>query len=258
MPDKKTISYDEGNGGWTSFHSYTPEWMTRLGTKFYTFKDGQLYEHDIGSRTKFYGGATDGCTVTLSVNESPSEVKLFKNLTLETNHHEWSASLNTDLETGSIGDDQFQEFESYYSTYIRQGGSRLNFNELSIVGIGNLVEIVDTTSYRFANDASEQILTSGTDNLYFNSGSTKLVGTITSITGDTDTTLTRDVVNINTAPNGVTTFSPSVGNFMFVAKDISSESRGIRGYYCSVTLSNSNSGVIELFSVGSEAVKSYL
>jgi hypothetical protein len=257
MPDKKTITYDEGNKGWTSFHSYTPEWMTRLGTKFYTFKAGELYEHDSGTRSNFYG-SPDGCTVTLSVNKAPSDVKLFKNLILETNSGVWSASMSTDLETGSIANNQFNEFESYFSTYIRQGGSRLNFNELTIVGIGNLVEIVDTTSYRFANDATEQILTSGTDNLYFNSGSTKLVGTITSITGDTDTTLTRDVVNINAAPNGVTTFSPSVGNFMFVAKDISSESRGIRGYYCSITLSNSSSGVVELFSVGSETVKSYL
>lgn len=257
MPDKKTISYDEGNGGWTSFHSYTPEWMTRLGTKFYTFKGGNLYEHDTGSRTRFYD-ENDGCSITLSVNQSPSEVKLFKNVTLETNSAVWSASLATDLETGTIAEDQFEEFESFYSTYIRQGGSRLNFNELSIVGIGNLVEIIDTTSYRFANDASVQILISGTDNLYFNSGGTKLVGTVTSITGDADTTLTRDVVNINTAPNGVTTFDPSVGNFMFVAKDISSESRGIRGYYCSITLSNDSTAPVELFSVGSEAVKSNL
>ena len=32
-----TITFDELNNGWTSFHSYEPDWMTRLGNRFYTF-----------------------------------------------------------------------------------------------------------------------------------------------------------------------------------------------------------------------------
>ena len=259
MPDKKTITYDEGVSGWTSFHSYTPEWMTRVGTKFYTFDSGNLYEHDSNSqRTRFYNN-TDGCEITLSVNKSPSDVKLFKNLILETSQQNWSAVLSTDMESGSISETQFEAYESYRSGYIRQSGSRLNFNELTIVGIGQLVEIVSSTRYRFNLDVSNQILTSGVDNLYFNSGQTRLVGTINDILdNDATDTLTRDVVQITSAPDNSSTFSPSVGNFMFVAKDPSPESRGIRGYYCSVTLSNNSTGNAELFSVGSEAVKSYL
>ena len=40
-----TITYDEINKGWTSFHSYEPEWMERLGNRFYTFKNGNVYIH---------------------------------------------------------------------------------------------------------------------------------------------------------------------------------------------------------------------
>tara|TARA_B100000287_G_scaffold428045_1_gene478770 strand:- start:1468 stop:2247 length:780 start_codon:yes stop_codon:yes gene_type:complete len=259
MPDKKTITFDEGVGGWTSFHSYTPEWMTRVGTKFYTFKNGDLYEHDNGSRTKFYGGSTAGCTITLSVNESPSDVKLFKSLILETTDGNWTADLYTDMESGTINENNLEEYESYYSAYIRQSGSNLNFNELSIIGVGALEEVVTTTRFRVANDVSTQILTSGTDSLYFNDGQTKLVGTVNNILDNDETdSLTRDVIQVSSAPDGVSTFTPGVGNFMFVGKQISPESRGIRGYYCSITLTSGSTGVTELFSVGTEAVKSYL
>ena len=61
-----TITYDEINKGWTSFHSYEPEWMDRLGNNFYSFKNGNIYLHDSNStRTEFYGEAY-GCNVTVS------------------------------------------------------------------------------------------------------------------------------------------------------------------------------------------------
>ena len=49
-----TITFDELNKGWTSFHSYEPDWMTRLGNRFYTFSGGNLYIHDDWARTSFY------------------------------------------------------------------------------------------------------------------------------------------------------------------------------------------------------------
>ena len=115
MADRKTVTYDEGVGGWTSFHSYTPEWMTRVGTKFYTFDSGDLYEHDTNiQRGRFYN-SNRGCDITFSVNKSPSDVKLFKNLILEGTTTGWSATLSTDMESGSISETQFEEYESYRS-----------------------------------------------------------------------------------------------------------------------------------------------
>ena len=50
-----TITFDEINNAWTSFHSYEPEWMERIGNSFYSFKNGNLYLHDDNdTRTNFY------------------------------------------------------------------------------------------------------------------------------------------------------------------------------------------------------------
>ena len=262
MSLRKTVTYDERNNGWTSFHSWTPEWMTRIGTRFFTFSGGELYEHHIGSvaRTTFYGVGY-GVDITFVANESPGEVKIFKNLTLETASDNWSALLTTDLEIGTIDEGKFEEIESYYSTYIRQSGAgsidgRLNFNELSVIGIANVVEKISATRYRFAYSISANANVG--DYLYFNSGVTRLVGTISAFESDEDSGVTRDIVVVSAVPDGVTTFEGSVGNFMFVGKDISSESRGIRGYYCQIKLTNDSPSTYELYCAATEAVKSNL
>ena len=79
---QRTITFDEVYTAWTSFHSYEPEWMERLGTNFYTFKGGELYIHDENdSRTTFYNKGY-GCSITYSSNKNPSDVKVFKTIGL--------------------------------------------------------------------------------------------------------------------------------------------------------------------------------
>ena len=54
MPSN-TLTYDEKVRGWTSFHSYVPDYMINLNNEFYTFKNGQLYKQNksTGNRTTF-------------------------------------------------------------------------------------------------------------------------------------------------------------------------------------------------------------
>jgi|TARA_R100000482_G_C5110545_1_gene140324 hypothetical protein len=263
MSLRKTVTYDERNNGWTSFHSWTPEWMARIGTRFFTFKGGELYEHhvDTVARTTFYGVGY-GVDITFVANESPGEVKLFKNLTLETESNNWAAVLTTDLESGLIDEGKFERFESYYSTYIRQNGAgsidgRLNFNELSVIGIGNLAEKINAKRYRFANSISSNANVG--DFLYLNGTSgTQLVGEIQLFTSDASSGVIRDTVQVLQTPNNSTTFEASVGEYMFVGKDLSAESRGIRGYYCQIKLTNDNPNAYELYCASTEAVKSNL
>ena len=114
--NRKTITYDEVYSSWTSFHSFTPEWMERLGTNFYTFKNGEIYLHDDSeTRTNFYG-ITYGCDITYSSNKSPSETKLFKNIILETNSDNWFATVDSELESGEIGDASIYKFENNYGS----------------------------------------------------------------------------------------------------------------------------------------------
>mgnify|MGYP003137425013 CR=1 FL=1 len=266
MADRKTVTFDEGNKGWTSFHSYTPEWMTRLGTKFYTFSGGELYEHDATSvRGRFYG-SSDPCDLTFNVNQEPSTNKIFKNISLETNSTEWDLTITTNMESGEIEKEMFIDKEGFKYGYIRQLGSRLDFNELRIIGIGNLQEIIDDaspteTEFRFSEDVPTSIGGSQNDYLYFNSGQTRLVGIVNDVTAHPDYGNTRDVIHIVETQNEENipqTFFPSVGNYMFVARDPSPESRGIRGYFAQVRIENDSRGGVELFSVGTESVQSFM
>ena len=52
----ETISYSVAVKGWTSFHSYKPDWMIGLNNSLYTWKYGQLYKHNTNSvRNNYYG-----------------------------------------------------------------------------------------------------------------------------------------------------------------------------------------------------------
>lgn len=51
--------------------------------------------------------------------------------------------------------------------------------------------------------------------------------------------------------------APPVDSFMFVAKSPVAESTGLKGYYASVKLTNSDSDSAELFAINSDVVKSF-
>lgn len=248
-----TITYNDGAKGWTSFHSYEPEWMQNLGSDFFTFKNGNLYKHDANStRTNFYG-TSYGCSLTFSSNKGPSDVKLYKTLKLETNSSAWYASLTSEMETGEIGSQnnlKFVDKERMMYGYIRRKSSdKLNFNELSILGIGEL-QSSSGNDYVFSKDIPNQVSANNTDGvggdeLYFNDGTTKLIGTIDSVSGKT--------ITVSSTAN-----TPTVSDFCFVVKNAQSESYGLRGYYAEITLTNKSTGYVELFASNSEVFKSYM
>jgi len=248
-----TITYGEEVRGWTSFHSYEPEWMANLGADFFTFKNGNLYKHDTNeTRTEFYG-VPYGCSVTYSSNKAPSDVKLFKALKLETNNDDWYALLNSEQESGEIGSASNLKFvnkEDMRYAYIRRlANDKLNFNELSILGVGDLVSLSGNT-YTFSTTIVNQVSANNTDGiggdeLYFNDGTNKLIGTIDSYTGSAITTVST--ANI-----------PTVGDFCFVVKNPQAESYGLRGYYASITLKNDSTSFVELFAGNAEVFKSYM
>ena len=83
------------------------------------------------------------------------------------------------------------------------------------------------------------------DVLYSSEGSTyNKIGVITSKTNTSVTTSSSMHV-------------PSVGDFLFVAKNTVAESYGLKGYYANVKLTNTGTTPVEVFAVNSEAVKSF-
>jgi len=78
---------NEENMGWTSFWSYYPEQILGLGNRFYTIKDGQLWEHNDNNNNKrnyIYGEHLTSSVVTI-LNQENAEDKIFKNVIVESN-----------------------------------------------------------------------------------------------------------------------------------------------------------------------------
>jgi len=80
----ETLGFSEKTGYWTSFYSYAPECMVRIGVDFLSFKNGQAYLHNTtnAKRNSFYGEER-GSEVWAVFNQNPSNVKVFQALSEE-------------------------------------------------------------------------------------------------------------------------------------------------------------------------------
>ena len=78
-----TLSFSEVSKGWTSFKSFIPENGISFNNNYYTFKDGQLYQHHINeTRNNFYNTQYDS-SVNILFNDIPGSVKSFNTLNYE-------------------------------------------------------------------------------------------------------------------------------------------------------------------------------
>lgn len=98
-----TISFDESSQGWTSFKSFEQEGGISLNNIYYTFKNGKLWKHneDTVDRNTFYGGSANESYIEPILNDNPSTVKTFNNISYEGTDGWELDFLETDL--GSVG-----------------------------------------------------------------------------------------------------------------------------------------------------------
>lgn len=147
----QTVGFDEQVNGWTSRYSFLPESGISMNAKYYTFKNGNMWRHNVAARGKnnFYG-ATYPSKVKFIFNNDPSIVKKFKTLAYEGDSG-WIANyVNTNLQKGTVA--EFIDKEGKYFNYIK--GEKLYLDvpgftdnwdskNFSSQGIGNLAAIVD-------------------------------------------------------------------------------------------------------------------
>jgi len=86
-PDKfKTLSFDSGVSGWTTFFSYKPDQILSLRDKLYTLKNGAVWQHyseEVGSlRGNFYGVNTPS-SIRFVLNQNKTQSKTFKTISYE-------------------------------------------------------------------------------------------------------------------------------------------------------------------------------
>jgi hypothetical protein len=238
-----TLTYDEKVKGWTSFYSYIPDMMVNMNNEFYSFKDGQLYVHNKseGNRNTFYGQAYN-TELEFVANDAPSEVKIFKTIEIEGDSKEWDVTVATDIESGHVNKEDFENKEGFKYSYIRRNASdEVNTELLSVQGVGNLS---GSSSNVYTFNSVPGNISIG-DVLYFSSGgSYTKIGVISS----------KDSTTITTASTMTT---PSNGDFIFLAKNSVAESYGLKGYYANIRLTNNGTLPVEVFAVNSEVSKSF-
>ena len=259
-----TLTYSPLLDGWTSFHSYFPEWMENMNSFMYTFKNGEMWKHNSNATRNSWYGTTYPSSVTVLFNDSPNEPKMFKTLSYDSDH-KWNATVITDLSAGSMDKSYFEEKEGFFFTYVRRNPGTIDFKAMSTQGIGNvsLATIAPGTGYlsvffnfEIPNSISVFDPTvsppSGGDVLYVVDAITnviKLIGNVDEIINDPSTG-NRIVVKV---PSNVA----NINDFAYVIKNAVAESYGARGYYMETTLTNTDTEAVELFAISSQIFKSY-
>jgi hypothetical protein len=248
-----TLTFSNKAQGWTSRWTYRPEWMVGLNSSFYSFKNGDLYQHDTNqNRTQFYDQPINdpnfyGFSVETIFNESPMEIKMFKTLSLDC-----TTGLNvegyTDLDQVEMLKDQFVNKEGEFYSYIRRPQNDVDYELLSTQGVGVVSQVVSNTiaiAGEMTNVNVKDIayggVINGTQITPF------IIGEISSVTPTSITVVSGSTL-------------PAAGNYLFVVKQSSVESYGARGYYLNLKLSLSGPEATsdhELFAIKSSLFKSF-
>lgn len=256
-----TVSYNEPTQGWSSFFSYSPEFMIGMNNAFYSFNEGKLYIHNSNNVPvcNFYTQQYSSF-ITSMINERPLERKLFKAVALESDAP-WAADLSTDesQQTATITTAQYVLKEGMYFSNIKHDSALVtapNFKNRSTIGVGVIASAVTgsgtTRTFTFATNIELSTSISIGDRIWYGTpvGSTVsallIGGTISAISGNTIT-----ATGFGNPLVGAT------GLFIAVVKNAQAESYGISGGYAQITLVNSTSTQSELFSVEIDYMKSF-
>jgi len=179
-----TISFDEGAQGWTSFKSYKQEGGLSLNNIYYTFNSGKLWQHndETVNRNTFYGATAAESYIEPILNDSPSTVKTFNNISYEGTTGWELDFMQTDI--SSVGSEP--ALENYYAITLQLSGAA-----------NNSIIIGEQTIYAKQGETIEWVVTAKPKNADFEFNNTN------------DITLTGSGLNIIN-PSAVTN-----GNLVF-------------------------------------------
>lgn len=286
----RTEAYYEGVRGWPSQYSFIPDGMISLNNRFFTFRNGSIWEHNISpddvngpARCTFYNDTftTDQSSpsnskaafVEFLMNEAPETVKNFKTIAYE-GEGQWSAVIATDEEStlqsttdivevwstaGTIEASEFENKEGKMFAWIRGvNESELDFRDFTVKGISPGTVNASNITFSSTVDSS---LTVG-DELYFfsNTGTAqspvysndiRFAGVVTAI-NDSVITFSSTTRADGTAITQ-TTNTPESDDFFVFSKDRVTETSGLIGFFAIIRMTNTdNTRHAELFAVESE------
>ena len=265
-----TLTYDEGVQGFPSFYSYTPDYMIGMNNYFYTFSGGDLYRHNVNStRNNFYGQQSI-TTVRSVFNDSVLENKLFKTINIE-GDSPWKVNLATDIQdSGLVESTWFEKKEQVYYAFVRNTGTvpaeTSEYALRSLNGIARSTAVNGGTQVVFDLDYKINNIISIGDMLYFAlppyvdpSGANipvtpQLAGQVTQVNYDPLNGINNLVID-NTIVGSVPI--PIQDAYFLFIKNAIAESHGVLGHYCVFDMTNTDTVGINLFTLESEAMKSF-
>jgi len=249
---EQTLTYSMGANGWTSFHSYFPEWMIGVNNMFYSFKNGDIYEHHSNASRNQYYGVNYPSTVTVVFNDQPIDAKMFKTIELE-GTDAWDVEVVTDLTTGFIDKDYFLEKEGVYYSNIRRYPTDQDLSQTSTQGIGTCSNVTGLLPGPITIEFAQPISS------LLNIGDVAYIGTGAGITEIGPVTAVNNGIfpAVSTITINAATNLPVTNDFILFLKNSEVESYGSRGYFARVKLTNDLTTESELFAASSEVFQSF-
>jgi hypothetical protein len=250
MPCNKktyTLTFDEKAKGWTSFHSYSPDFVLGMNNKFFSFNNGDLWEHhsdDVDYNT--YYGVQSPSKVSVMVNQEPSTIKEIQAVSLEGNYS-WNTLINAyigmvdDATSSTISSVEFVRKEGIWFAYARRNEDTNQLDSKSTYGIGVITEVNPTN-----------IVVNGYSGL-LTTGDTIIKDDLTVIGTVISRSTTQGITTIEIAFSGAAT----VGDFVIGQKNARIEGGNLRGYTMRIDLDVTQDDKVELFSVNAEVMKSF-
>ena len=237
--NNKQLSFLETVDGWTTRLTYAPEGAISLNTEYYTFKDGELWEHsNATTRANFYG--TQGnTTVTTIINDGPSSIKNFKALSYEGDEG-WTAAISTKDQNGVVN--TWKDREGIYFNFIEGNNTTLSTKNFSTQGISTVSSTItgNPLVIDFTKDINVSVQVG--DTLYYHRSNVSTpIGLIQSLTS----------TRITAANSGSKALQNN--DFLFVSKPTNISTSGLTGYYSTVVMTNTSAEKRELFAVNTEA-----
>jgi len=241
--NNESISFKERVDGWPTRLSFDPEFAVSLNNEYYTFKNGEIWEHSNQTRNNFYG-AQESSQVTVVFNDAPSSIKNFKTLSYEGTER-WTAAIATDKQNGTVS--AWRDNEGIYHNFIKGENlslavvnGQLNSKDFSVQGIGEITAHTPGVPYTIEVGGNVNTSLSVNDTLYIKRGTAVLAA------GPVTNTVSN---RVEFTDSGV---APITGEYAFFLKSNAINTSGLLGYYANVTFTNTDTDFAELFAINSE------
>ena len=244
---ENTLAFSETVNGFVSFYSYVPEILFDHNNRLYSIRRGEVYLHDDENATiGNYYGITYPSKISVSVNDSPSEIKVIKAVSIEGTGG-WDTTLrmydsdSSAYVESTIDETEYVKKEGQWHSYARRNELAGDFDSQATYGIGRTVANTTGNTITISGDKLSTSITIG-DQIY--NASETLLGTITAINGM--------AITLNTTP------TVSSNTFVYGKKNARIEGSQIRGYTARMDLQTTSAAQKEIFAVNCEVFKSFL